>query len=211
MKENVFVLLLLFVSTSILAQKVGVQINTPEQAVHIKGKLKVEDDNHPPTRGTIRYTPDDFDGYTGNGWTSFTSQGNTNLPSNPVPVYGSSYSITVGEANQLVTFNRFSDLTSFSTIPNGKYLLITSVLIEPNGLNASGTFDATFGRAPANSISQQSAHRVLGTQFSEFYKDPFGILNIVRGGETFRITNESSSDYSINIKVRGFLVDDLNF
>ena len=211
MKDNLFVVLCLLVSTSILGQKVGVQTATPEQTVHVQGKLKVEDDNHPPTRGTIRYTPDDFEGFTGSGWTSFTKQANSNLPSNPIPVYGYSFAISVGEANQQVTFHRYSDLTSFSTVPIGKFLLITSVLIEPNGIDVSGTFEATFGRAVGGTVNQFSAHRVLGNQFSEFYKDPFGILCIVRGGETFRMTNESSSDFTINIKVRGFLVDDLDF
>ena len=51
--------------------KIGISINSPEQRLHVNGKIKVGDDSFTPTTGTIRYNSgtDKFQGFTsGSGW-----------------------------------------------------------------------------------------------------------------------------------------------
>lgn len=206
-----FTILIVIAFTSSFAQ-VGINTDNPDQALDVDGKVKIGNDGRTPSEGTVRYSATgDFEGYRADGWNSFTEKGSASLPSNPIPVFGSDFGVSPSSSGQLVTFQRFSDLTSFSTVPNDQYLLITSIHIEPNGLNASGNYEITIGRGTGGSIDQLSALRLRGFPESEIYKDPLGIMMIVRPGEELLITNESSSDFGINVKVRGFLVDDLNY
>jgi hypothetical protein len=54
--------------------KVGVQTAAPMQALDVNGKLKLGNDNTAPIAGTIRWNADtnDFEGYNGTDWISFT-------------------------------------------------------------------------------------------------------------------------------------------
>jgi FG-GAP repeat len=54
--------------------KVGVQTATPLQTLDVNGKLKLGNDNTAPIAGTIRWNADtnDFEGYNGADWISFT-------------------------------------------------------------------------------------------------------------------------------------------
>lgn len=54
--------------------KLGVNTNSPTQAVDIKGKLKLGDDTTLPQAGTVRWNAEalDFEGYNGTEWMSFT-------------------------------------------------------------------------------------------------------------------------------------------
>ncbi|GAA0747045.1 hypothetical protein [Gaetbulibacter jejuensis] len=203
---TIYTLLISFFS---LAQ-VGINTDTPNQALDVNGKIKIGNDGTTPTEGTVRYSATgDFEGYTANGWTSLTTSENNIFPNQGTAVYGYSFAISPGSFNQLISIERFDDLSSLTSIPNDKFLLVTSIVIEPNGLNASGKFEATIGRAPGGFISQYSAIRLNGEPKSRIYQDPYGILMVVRGGEVLRISNETSSDFSINVKIRGFLVDSL--
>lgn len=200
----------LFIPLFSFAQ-VGINTDIPNQALDVNGKIKIGNDGKTPTEGTVRYSATgDFEGYTANGWTSLTTSENNIFPNYGTAVYGYSFAIFPGSSNQLISIERFDDLSSLTSIPNDKFLLVTSIVIEPNGLNASGTFEATIGRAaPSGLINQYTAIRLNGEPKSRIYQDPYGILMVVRGGEVLRITNETSSDFSINVKIRGFLVDSL--
>ncbi len=208
MKNHIF-LLLIFASVSSYGQ-VGIETKNPEQTLHVEGKVKIADDDNIPTRGTLRYNQDgDFEGFSGKGWVSLTQQGSSVLPSNPVPIYGYDFGVGVGVSRRDLTLERFIDNSSFTTVPNGKFFVVTSIHIEPNGAGQSGIYEVTVGRSNGDFIHQQSALRFSGERTSQLFQDPLGILLIVRAGESLKVTNESSSDFGINIKVRGFLVDDL--
>ncbi|MEM9316053.1 MAG: hypothetical protein AAGA95_15630 [Pseudomonadota bacterium] len=209
--KNLIFFVLTFVSAFTYAQ-VGIDTKNPEQALHVDGKVKIADDDNAPTSGTLRYSEDgDFEGFSGKGWISLTQGGASGLPSNPVPVYGYRFAVGAGVVRQDATIRRFVDGTGFTTVPAGKFLLVTSVHIEPNGLNQTGTYEVTVGRGSGTSIEVQSALRIAGGATSQLFQDPLGILLIVREGESLKVTNESSSDFSINLKARGFLVDDLDY
>ncbi|MFM2392936.1 MAG: hypothetical protein RLZZ546_918 [Bacteroidota bacterium] len=62
----------------IVIPKVGVNTPTPEQSLHVNGKIKLGNDDVSPVAGTMRFNPstDDFEGYDGTKWISFTRSSN---------------------------------------------------------------------------------------------------------------------------------------
>ncbi|MBK9734253.1 MAG: hypothetical protein IPO92_04505 [Saprospiraceae bacterium] len=56
------------------SQKVGINTDTPQEALDVNGKIKVGNDNTPSTTGSIRFNPEtkDFEGFDGNDWVPFT-------------------------------------------------------------------------------------------------------------------------------------------
>ena len=60
-----------------ITPKVGINNSTPSQTFEVNGKLKLGDDTVNPTAGTVRWNSDtnDFEGYDGTQWLSFTSKG----------------------------------------------------------------------------------------------------------------------------------------
>lgn len=92
---------------------VGVGTNTPNQKLEVNGKIKIADDAIAPVAGNIRYnsTTNDFEGFNGTVWKSFTQPtgfwGSLNAvisevgPSSVIP-YGN---ITEGTAKAMVSDN----------------------------------------------------------------------------------------------------------
>ncbi len=58
----------------IWSQKVGINTDTPVEALDVNGKIKVGNDNTPSTTGSIRFNPEtkDFEGFDGSDWVPFT-------------------------------------------------------------------------------------------------------------------------------------------
>jgi hypothetical protein len=71
----------------IWSQKVGINTNTPVEALDVNGKIKVgNDNNNASPAGTIRFNPDtgDFEGFDGYDWVPFTPDPKENF----WPAYG---------------------------------------------------------------------------------------------------------------------------
>tara|TARA_R110002049_G_scaffold95397_1_gene234256 strand:- start:2532 stop:3170 length:639 start_codon:yes stop_codon:yes gene_type:complete len=56
-----------------ISAQVGINTDTPSQALDINGKIEIGDDAATPTEGTIRYnsTTKGFEGYNGTNWVAF--------------------------------------------------------------------------------------------------------------------------------------------
>ena len=74
MKIIILLISVLF-SLNIFAQ-VGINTDTPDQALDVEGKIEIADDANTATEGSIRYntTTDDFEGYDGINWFSLTGR-----------------------------------------------------------------------------------------------------------------------------------------
>lgn len=61
-------------SDEIISPKVGVNTSSPDQTMQVEGKIKIGNDALMPSPGTIRYNSsnNDFEGYDGTEWVSFT-------------------------------------------------------------------------------------------------------------------------------------------
>lgn len=59
--------------------QVGINTDTPQQALDVDGKLQIGDDGMTPTEGTIRYNffSQTFEGYNGTNWSEFSNELNT--------------------------------------------------------------------------------------------------------------------------------------
>ena len=59
-----------------ISAQVGINTDTPSQALDINGKIEIGDDGTTPTEGTIRYnsTTKEFEGYNGDTWLSLSSE-----------------------------------------------------------------------------------------------------------------------------------------
>ena len=200
--------------------QVGVNNNSPEQALDVNGKLKITDDAKAPTAGTIRYTTnsDDFEGYDGTEWKSLTEQKSSGTPSNPVPYFGRSNPVTVGNGignPGLVTLQSWENsAATFSTVPGGKFFLVTRIQAQDNNLTT------TFERidcgvyAQGTSLRSSTLVRMVGSnrELVTLTGDQSNPLLILRPGDRIAIFNNNlASETTINVLIHGFLVDALDF
>ncbi|MBK9734252.1 MAG: hypothetical protein IPO92_04500 [Saprospiraceae bacterium] len=74
MKKLTFLIGFNLLALTLMAQKVGINTNAPQQALDVHGKLKVGNDTTTSSPGTMRFNPDtgDFEGFDGNDWVPFT-------------------------------------------------------------------------------------------------------------------------------------------
>lgn len=73
--KSILTLLLAVAYTFVFSQKVGINNNTPQEALDVKGKIRISDDTtNQSTAGTIRFNQEtqDFEGFDGSGWVPFT-------------------------------------------------------------------------------------------------------------------------------------------
>ena len=221
-------LALLFLGTTAHAQ-VGVNTTTPTQTLDVNGKLKVADDNTPPEKGTIRFndTTDEFEGYDGTEWKVLSLEKSSGAPSDPIAYTGRTINSVIGNNNGNATATdcrlfQTGNLQSgapsnFVTVPSGKHFLVTMLWVEDNGItnnsNADDLYDVTIS-APASGSTTRFANsvRLVGRVGDSRFLigDQTNPIIIMRPGDRFRIFNEST-DTRVNINVRGFLVDELDF
>ncbi|OAV43154.1 hypothetical protein [Lewinella sp. 4G2] len=228
MLRTLFAFLFLTVSISLCAQ-VGVNNSNPSQALDVNGKIQVSDDNTPAEKGTIRFNDatDEFEGYDGTEWKILSLEKSSGAPSDPIAYTGRTVNSVFRDSNGNViptdcrlyqTGNVQSGAPSnFITVPSGKHFLVTMLWVEDNGItnqaNADDLYDVTIS-APVSGSSTRFANsvRLVGRVGDSKFLigDQTNPIIIMRPGDRFRIFNESS-DTRVNINVRGFLVDELDF
>lgn len=207
-----------------ITAQVGVNTDTPEQALDINGKVKVGDDATAPTEGTIRYnsTEKTFEGFNGTSWLklgeeeierSFKIKRNTNftIPSST----NTSIPIDIVEFNNGDCLVEFSS-QNFRAPVSGRYQLILSVNIcsaaTIGGINADISKIVSGG-------TQEFINRYVFTRTGASSNETFSISTIVDLQQGERITinfgNAGSStdeivfcgNSSINaIELSGFLI-----
>ena len=220
---------LLFAVTFSLGAQVGVNNPNPSQALDVNGKIQVSDDNTAPEKGTIRFndTTDEFEGYDGTEWKILSLEKSSGAPSDPIAYTGRTVNSVIGNnsGNATPTDCRLfqtGDLqpgapSNFITVPPGKHFLVTMLWVEDNGItnqgNADDLYDVTIS-APEVGSQTRSANsvRLVGRVGDSKFLigDQTNPIIIMRPGDRFRIFNEST-DTRVNINVRGFLVDALDF
>lgn len=213
-------LLSLSLSTFSFAQ-VGVNTDTPSQALDVMGKIQIADDATAPERGTIRFndTTSEFEGYDGTEWKVLSMDKTGGTPTAPIPYNGRSSAIQVDNASAVFcTFRRAGALgtpgvSSFTQVLAGKHFLVTVINVEDNNLSTvNERIDITL-RAGTTSSRFEASLRLTGSNFAlpTVTGDSSNPLLILRPGENVRLFNNSNSQTTINVNFRGFLVDDLDF
>lgn len=81
------ILAILFFFGSLLTAQVGVNTDTPSQALDVAGKIQLADDDTPPERGTIRFNDrtNEFEGYDGTEWKVLSLDKSSDTPTGPIP------------------------------------------------------------------------------------------------------------------------------
>ncbi|CAH8283789.1 hypothetical protein EV196_102637 [Mariniflexile fucanivorans] len=203
-----------------LNAQVGINNNSPEQTLDVNGKLKITDDANTPTAGTIRYTTfsDDFEGYNGTEWKSLTEQKSSGTPSNPVPYFGRSNPVTVGNGigdPGLVTLQSWENNASFNSVPAGKFFLVTRIQAQDNNLTTTfERIDCLLYAAQGTSLRSSTQVRMVGSnrELVTLTGDQSNPLMILRPGDRITIFNNNlASETTINVLIHGFLVNELDF
>jgi len=212
MKRISFIVALFAFTTYCLNAQVGINTNNPNQELDVNGKVKIGNDGRTPTEGTVRYSADgDFEGYTAEGWQSFTAQRNGPLPNGAIPVIANDTGISVGSVDVII-FDYADGSSSFSTVPAGKFVLVSSIQISSNNLGTTGSYAATIRPALNGSVDFNRSLLLQGDRTSiQQITDPYGLLTVLRPGDQLQVVNENTSDFPIRAQIRGFLVDDLEY
>ena len=214
MKTKLFILFLFTLALSLSAQ-VGVNNNDPEQALDVNGKVKITDDDTDPTAGTMRYNDSDkqFEGYDGAQWNSFNTKKSGALPSNSIPVFGWS-GFVIKDTRKFFQFSRWEGGGNFRTPNPGKLLIITGIYPRPNGLSKNSDFQFSIGVSSSETGAPETRSVLLffsETNVTQPITGDAAPLFVIRPGQYLTVFNESSSSININMNVRGFLVDNLNY
>lgn len=205
-------LLLLLLPIGILISQIGVNTTTPEQALDVNGKIRLADDATAPSDGTLRYygRTGNFEGYSDGQWKNLSKSAAG--PTNPEPYFGYAVATEVGSGNTVV-WQPWTSNTTFTTVPAGKYLLITQIYYRDNNIPNDDRFVAATLKVQKPSGYEPKLYW-LGLESNLLpikgsLQDPVFIL---RPGDYFTLYHESSSQETfIHAELRGFLVDDLNF
>lgn len=195
-----------------LAQ-VGVNQPKPEQTLDVNGKIKVGDDTATPTEGTIRYnSPEkDFEGHDGTEWKSLTETAHG--LSNPLAYFGTTVGVAKGD-NVDVSFTPWNDGLGFQEVPAGKYFLVTQLAYKDNNFDANDVFVSAYLLVRTTAPSFRATFPMSGLEsvLRPIIADRENPLFILRPGERLLLYHVSNSaETFIEVTVRGFLVDDLNF
>jgi len=210
-----FILIGFLLASFFLTAQVGIDTNNPDQKLDINGKVKIGDDAAIPTPGTMRYnmTIDQFQGYNGTEWLSFSQQANGPLPSESIPVFSFENIIPAGNSEQVVF--RDWDETIYNTIPVNKMIIVTGIYPCPNAASLSNDFYAL----SLNVYNSSTSSPVTGTTLrisgydnvSQFFSGDQSPLFVVKSGQYLSAFSYGSSELTMALSVRGFLVDDLSY
>ena len=202
---------LLLVGTSVPGQ-VGVNTSTPEQTLDVNGKIRLGNDATAPSPGTLRFDSRgaDFQGYDGNEWKSLTVSPLERSPR--VALYGYSSPISVGNVGTVI-FRPWENGTALTTPPVGKMIVVTAILPRPNALGPNKAMHYTIG--PGTSAGYPSNARSILMLANSSDIRPIIADNqplfVILPGEYLRVTNEQTSQIILNMNVRAFLVDALEY
>lgn len=207
-------LLLIFCTLALQAQ-VGINTETPNQMLSVNGKVELADDAVAPTEGTMRFnaTETDFEGYAGGAWQSMT--GRSFFPKNAIPYFGYASGILPGTVENIIFRNAANGSGYFTTVPAGKFMIVTSVTFRPNALFSSDPAQYLSIGPKLNTATYPDYQRTLliGVKAHQINRlaGENGFLFIVRPGENLAISNQATSTQNWEARVTGFLVDDLDF
>lgn len=209
-----FTLLCCFLFSLTCLSQVGVNNATPEQALDVNGKIKLTDDSTAPSAGTLRYNAgeDDFEGYNGSEWKSLTTSGAG--PGSPVPMYGRSNAVPQGENQDIVLRSWDGSVGSFTTVPSDKYFIVTTVMYKDNNLDIvnRNVVAEVYSMAPGGSFLANIRFQGLESVLRPIIGGLDNPLLVVRPGGTVRLYHYNNSEEpTIDVDIRGFLVDDLNY
>lgn len=219
--KSITLMISCFLFAGITFAQTGINNNNPEQILDVGGKVKIADDTNAPTAGTIRYnnTTNDFEGHNGSAWNSFTQQPNIEIPeppSGPIPrgarpVHAQAI-LTVGETEDL-DFQFLSNPSStFTQVPAGEFLFITSVEVYSNDLGTNGIFSVGLTPTVNGGGNGRRSNTFRGNRMStNHFTDQYGLLVTGRSNETISVSNASISDFTVNVRVSGFVVDNLDY
>lgn len=187
--------------------QVGIKENNPKQALDVNGKVKIGNDGATPSQGTVRFNGD-FEGFTADGWTSFTQQRGS-LPTNPIPITSWTPSIPPGAGANVIFYDWAGN--NYSTVPSDKRFIVTG--IYPTATSSSvvnnyysmyflayqGNTSISYSRIRINSYDNETRY-INGDQA------PLIVLN---AGQYLRAFSYGNSEISMSVSIRGFMVDDL--
>ncbi|OAV46164.1 hypothetical protein [Lewinella sp. 4G2] len=222
MNRYYITLLAIFVSV-VLSAQVGVNNSNPQQTLDVNGKIKVGNDGATPTAGTMRFNvlSGEFEGYDGAEWKVLSLEKSGGAPSEPEYYSGETNFIRVGESFSSLILRRArtggSNPSSFTTVPTGRYFIVTHVnILDNNGTSSLERMDVDMSAITGSNGSPRQGTRLRYAMSNHDTRPIIGSLSspvmILRGGEQMRFSNRSlSSQTTVNVVVRGFLVDDLDY
>ena len=204
----------LFASSFIIAQ-VGIDTNNPGQKLDVNGKVKIGNDGTIPTAGTMRYssTEKQFQGHDGTEWINLSQQANGPLPSESTPVFSYENLISAGSSKELI----FQDWDEhvFSTIPANKMIIVTGIYPSPNAAAIANNFYAlslSVRLSSTDALVPNTNLRISGyDNVSQSFSGDQAPLLVLKSGQYLDVFSYGSSELSMALSVRGFLVDDLSY
>jgi len=210
-KRTYFYFLLLIVTITLFGQ-----FGFASQLLTVDGKIEIKDDSQLATEGAIRYdsTVKDFEGYDGNQWNSFTMSGGM-LPSGAIPMFSSVNVLTDGSYETFTIREMAGANSDFTTVPVGKNFIVTSASFTgpANGATVNKNYTIRIsGSTDATGEVIWIQGRFENGHLSSF-TNGFAPLIIIEPGEYLRAQHPNFVDdnASVNVFIRGWLVDDLNF
>ena len=210
-----FILFWLLLASFILPAQVGINTNNPDQKLDVNGKIKISDDGATPTPGTMRYDTiiDQFQGYNGTEWLSFSQQPNGPLPSESIPVFSYENIISAGTTKPFVF--RDWDGTIHNTIPVNKMIIVTGIYPSPNSAAITNSFYAlslSVNNSSTGLAVVGTALRISGyDNVSQFFSGDQSPLFVVKSGEYLSVFSYGTSELTMSLSLRGFLVDDVSY
>jgi len=200
-----YTLTLLVMAICVYGQ-VGINQSNPNQTLDVNGKIKIGTDTTSPTAGTLQFSTgnQDFEGYDGNGWISFTQQGAV-IPTNAIPIIGSS-TVPGGTNTSLSFYAMLSADTGVgsSTPPAGKIYVITGFEIT----DTAGATDFRFRIGPTTT-SDGNPNTVRGLfvkQTAQHYKNYSNHpIFVIGNGEYLTVGLNATT---VSAKAFGYMIDE---
>lgn len=208
------------ISTDAYSQ-VGINTNTPQQALDVNGRIQVGDDpTAADTEGALKYnqTTNNLEGYAQGQWQSLT--GGSNVPTGAELVVCRITDLDNDSSAFAATFTNKDGVAVVNTaVPSGKFLLITHISLTPVSLFDFDTEEPFYSlRFQFGTFSNRldvSGKYTGGTLYQN--QAGYSPIAVVDSGQSLQITNFLLSsgfeqfDAGLDVFITGFLVDDLNF
>ena len=196
-----------------LSAQVGVNTETPKQALDVNGKLQIGDDKLEPTAGTVRYdkTQGDFQGYDGVAWRSFTVQQATEVSISPDKLITAYTSLIRPGESVSANFDLRMDNTQVTTPGPGVYFYITGINVIKNGFSFSAdryALSLMLSNAPDSGFGDVDNHfRLTGNLAEQNFITSETPLLVIGPGEYLRIEASSANEAIVNLQLRGYWVN----